>query len=487
MLDCAGLPGYLFSIMTPNCVKQYAPPRFIGIRGMAWAPALVAALAWPLTPPTRQSPPPTPQPAAASATAAPTPGTYRRLAGEVEANLKEQVLAKWFPRAVDEKGGSFFQNYNEDWSPGSDGAKALVYESRLTWTAAQAAMRFPEQAAMYAAAARHGLDFLGNKMWDRKNGGFFWSVDDSGNPAAGRGGNDGSAKQEYGNGFGVFAAAAVYKLTKDPAALDLAKRGFLWYDEHGHDGVNGGYFEILSADGKPDTNTTPAVGGGRGGKSMNSSIHILEAWTSLYEVWPDARVQARLREMFDILRDKIVADPGYLVQFFSADWKPRAGDDSYGHDVETAYLLVEAAAALGMPDDARTWAIGRKLVDHALAVGWDKTRGGLYNSGGVEGGNYAAAREWWVEAEMLNALLLMHEHFGKNNPQYWNAFLAQWNWIGQHGLDRVNGGWRPRVNNDGSPVHGAKSDAWTECYHQGRALFNVSARLRHLADAAGAK
>jgi mannobiose 2-epimerase len=487
MFDCAGQPGYRFSVMSPIFVKQNTLPRFIGIRGMALVSALMAALVWPLMVPAQQSPPSIPPPAAAAAPAAPAPNRYRQLADEVEANLKEQVLAKWFPRAVDEKGGGFFQNYNEDWSPGSAGGKAIVYESRLTWTAAQAAIRFPEQAAMYSAAARHGLDFLATKLWDQKNGGFFWSVDDSGNPVAGRGGNDGSAKQEYGNGFGMFAAAAVYKLTKDPAALDLAKRGFLWYDEHGHDGVNGGYFEILSSDGKPNADMTPAVGGGSGGKSMNSSIHILEALTSLYEVWPDARVKARLQEMFDILRDKIVADPGYLVQFFSADWKPRAGDDSYGHDVESAYLLVEAAGALGMPEDARTWVIGRKLVDHALAAGWDKARGGLYNSGHVEGGNYAASREWWVEAEMLNALLLMHEHFGGGDPQYWNAFVAQWNWISQNGMDRVHGGWRPRVNNDGSPVPGAKSDAWTECYHQGRALLNVSARLRHLAEAAGPK
>src|SRR5208283_1946879 len=184
--------------------------------------------------------------------------------------------------------------------------------------------------------------------------------------------------------------------------------------------------------------------------------------------------------MFDIVRDKIIAEPGYLIQFFSADWKPQVSDDSYGHDVETAYLLAEAAGALGIPEDARAWAAGRKLVDHALAAGWDKTRGGLYNSGDIAGGNYSAAREWWVEAEMLNALLLMHERYGKDNLQYWNAFVAQWKWINQYGIDRANGGWWPRVNNDGTPVRGAKSDGWTECYHQGRAMLNVSERLRKL-------
>jgi mannobiose 2-epimerase len=436
----------------------------------ALASTLAVALTWPGA--LRAQP---------TATSAPTPENYLRLADEVEANLKDQVLAKWFPRAVDDQGGGFFQNYNEDWSPGRASGKAIVYESRLTWTAAQAAESFPAQAAMFKTAARHGLDFLANKMWDQKYGGFYWTVDDSGNPSGGRGGGDGATKQEYGNGFGIYAAAAVYKLTKDPAALDLAKKGFLWFDDHGHDPVNGGYFELLTTDGKVNTNGTPAVGGGRNGKTMNSTIHMLEALTSLYEVWPDPTVKARLQELFEILRDKVVADPGYLIQFFDVDWKPRPAEDSYGHDVEAGYLLVEAAAALGQPEDVRTWNAARKLVDHALAVAWDKNLGGLYDSGRIEGGNFASSREWWVEAEMLNALLLMHDHFGKGDPRYWNAFVAQWAWINQHGLDRVNGGWWPRVTNGGSPVHGAKSDGWTECYHQGRALLNVSARLRYLA------
>ena len=449
------------------------------VMGLAFAPA------WPTTLPAEPATSATQSAVAADTATRPTTENYRRLAAEVEANLKDQILAKWYPRAVDDQGGGFFQNYNEDWSPGITGAKAVVYESRLTWTAAQAAMRYPEQAAMFSAAARQGLDFLANKMWDQTNGGFFWSVDDHGTPTGGEWGNEGGTKQEYGNGFAVFAAAAVYQLSRDPAALELAQKGFLWYDEHGHDAVHGGYYEILNSAGQADTNATPAVGGAWNGKTMNSSIHMLEALTSLYQVWPDARVKVRLWEMFNILRDKVVADPGYLVQFFRADWQPRPGDDSYGHDVETSYLLVEAAAALGTPDDERTWAVARKLVDHALAAGWDKSRGGLYGSGSIAGGDFAATREWWVEAELLNALLLMHEHFGQAQPQYWNAFLVQWNWIQQHGLDRVHGGWWPRVNNDGTPVHGAKSDAWTECYHQGRALLNVSARLRRLAEETG--
>jgi mannobiose 2-epimerase len=409
----------------------------------------------------------------------PTPEIYRKLADEVESNLQREILGKWFPGSFDDKGG-FLQDYSEDWSPAASEAKGIVYESRLTWTSAEAAMRYPAKADMYKTQSRHGVAFLAGKMWDQKKGGFFWAVDDDGNPV----GALGARKQGYGNAFGIFGAAVSYKATHDAAALDLAQKAFRWYDEHGHDAKNGGYLEVIlddPANATQDADADP-IGAGANGKSMNTSIHVLEALTALYDVWPDPTVRARLQEMFEVVRDKIYAEPGHLVLFFTADWKPRPTEDSYGHDVETAYLLTEAAAALGIPDDPTTWLKARRLVDHSQQYGVDNIHGGLYNAGGVSGGDYADQREWWVEAEWLNALLLMHERYGHETPQYWNAFVQQWNWINQFGIDKVHGGWYPRLYNDGSPVPHAKSDIWTDCYHQARAMMNVSTRLRHLAE-----
>jgi mannose/cellobiose epimerase-like protein (N-acyl-D-glucosamine 2-epimerase family) len=409
----------------------------------------------------------------------PTPQACRRLAQETEANLQQEILDKWLPSAFDPRGG-FFQNYNADWSRVGDESKGIVYESRLTWTAAAAAARFPKLAEMCLAQTHHGVAFLAEKMWDHRRGGFFWAVDEAGNPA----GPQGAQKLGYGNAFGIFAAAGNYKVTHDPIALDLAQKAFHWYDQHGHDAKNGGYLEV-APDGAPSAALSNPVGAHGDEKSMNSTIHMLEAITALYEVWPDATVRARLNEVFEIVRDRIYADPGYLHQFLSADWRPRVSPgpsrDSYGHDVETAYLLTEAAAALGMPNDAQTWQEARRLVDHAMQFGLDHQRGGLYNEGGVTGGNYSEQREWWVQAEYLNALLLMHERYGRETQKYWNAFVAQWYWINRHEIDRIHGGWYPRVDNDGNPVPFPKSDAWTDCYHQARAMLNVSARLRRLA------
>src|ERR1035438_5620761 len=159
--------------------------------------------------------------------------------------------------------------------------------------------------------------------------------------------------------FGIYALAASYQATKDAAILNLAKKAFLWMEAHAHDSNHLGYFENIGPDGKPaNPARANAVGAGAGQKSMNSSIHILEALTGLYQAWPDPLVKQRVQEMLDMCRTKIYLEPGYMIQFLSADWHRTASPDSFGHDVEAGFLMVEAAEALGQGDDPRNWAYG---------------------------------------------------------------------------------------------------------------------------------
>ena len=408
----------------------------------------------------------------------PTKEVYLRIAGEVEANLQKEILDKWFPVTVDEQGGGFFENYRLDWTRGAGNNKSIVYQGRLTWTSAEAARRFPGKADLYLAMTRRGAACLADKLWDKQNGGFYWQVGPTGQPIS-------DTKQMYGHAFGIYSLAASYQATKDPAALDLAKKAFQWLEVHSHDSVNKGYIENIGADGKPATGGGNAVGARAGQKSMNTSIHILEALTGLYAVWPDPLLKTRVQEMLEICRDKIYSEPGYLIYMFSADWQPTTNPDSFGHDVESGFLMVEAAEALGQ-NDPRAWTAARHLVDHALQYGWDNQLGGLYDAGamnaqGVVTGGLRTDKIWWVQAEQLNALLLQHEHVGKETPKYWEAFLKEWDWITKYQVDHTNGGWWATVRADGTPASTVKADMWTECYHQGRAMLNVSARLRKLA------
>jgi len=414
----------------------------------------------------------------------PSKQEYLRLADEVEANLQKEILDMWFPVAVDEQGGGFFENYGNDWKRSPGDSKSLVYQSRLTWTSAEAAQRFPAKAEMYLAMTRRGAAVLAEKLWDKQRGGFYWCIDASGQPS-----QDGATqKHVYGISFGIYALAESYQASKDTATLDLAKRAFRWLDEHAHDNVNKGYFESVTLDGKPVTSGSNPVGARDDQKSMNTCIHVLEALTGLYRAWPDPAVKARVREVYEICRDRVYADPGYLTMFFNAGWQRIAGEDSFGHDVEAGYLLVEAAEILGQGEDRRVWKAARNLTDHAMRYGWDAQRGGLYDSGRIEAegaitGGLRKEKIWWVEAQ-LNALLMLHARFGKETSSYWNAFLKQWQFITKFQIDHANGGWYQTVREDGTPISRVKSDRWTECYHQGRAMLNVSAQLRRLAETA---
>jgi mannobiose 2-epimerase len=421
---------------------------------------------------------------AAGEVAPPSPAEYRRIANETEVDLQKEILDKWFPAAVDEQGGGFYENYAADWTRTPGNNKSLVYQGRLTWTSAQAAQRFPARADLYQAMTRRGAAELMDKLWDKDHGGFYWTVNPAGQPA----GDGRLGKQVYGIAFGIYSLAASYEATKDTAALKFAQDGFRWLDAHAHDNTNNGYHEVLNLEGSYAPSVRSVVGAAPTQKSMNTSIHVLEALTGLYKIWPDPALKVRLQEMYDINLNKIYSEPGYLTMFFNADWTRVPGRDSFGHDVEAGFLLVEAAEALGK-DDPRAWLAARHLVDHAMQYGWDSEQGGLYDSGnmtpdGVVTGNLTKEKIWWVEAEHLNALLLLHSHYGKETTKYWDAFVKEWNYISQYQVDHQHGGWYPTVGENGQPAgRSYKSDGWTECYHQGRSMLTVSETLRRLADA----
>jgi mannobiose 2-epimerase len=214
---------------------------------------------------------------------------------------------------------------------------------------------------------------------------------------------------------------------------------------------------------------------------MNSHIHILEALTELHRVWPSQEVSERLQEIFLIVRDKIAVEPGCLNLYFTPDWRAVPDHDSFGHDVETAYLLLEAAERLHLAGDPRTRGLARSLVDHALEYGWDNRLGGFYDKGTAFGRAYGLDKIWWTQAEGLNSLLLMHELFGAENQQYWAAFCKQWEFIKKYQINTKAGEWYDTVSPEGQPVLKDLGHIWKATYHNGRALMESVSRLRRLA------
>lgn len=418
-----------------------------------------------------------------------------QLITELKHAAKEELLDKWYPLAVDNEDGGFYSEITYDFKVGQEQDKMIVTQARHIWANAIAAQTYDDK-EQYLNNARHGFEFLQKKMWDGKNGGFYNFVTKEGTPILDRG----QVKTAYGNAFAIYGLAEYYHASKDEQALELAKKAFQWLEENAHDPEYEGYFNILSEENEvvERTAATPSTSD-IGYKDQNSSIHLLEAFTTLYEVWPNELLKERLQELLLLIRDEITTKKGHMNLFFEQDWTPVSFKEqprdeikkhyyldhvSFGHDVETAYLMLEASKTLGLQSDSLTLKKGKKMVDHALKNGWDEKEGGFY-----DGGYYFAdasqieivnlKKNWWSQAEGLNSLLLMSRYFPEDEIDYRAHFDKLWDYTKTYLMDNRYGGWyewgvdeTPEAKND------PKGHIWKAAYHNFRALRNVIGQLQ---------
>jgi cellobiose epimerase len=413
------------------------------------------------------------------------------LVEELQFSLKSQLLDAWYPRVKDDVYGGYLTDFTYDWRQEGDQNKMIVTQARHVWTLSKAAERYPD--AGYLDLAGHGARFLADVMWDSVYGGFFQLVSREGIRIT-----EGSYrfKTAYGNAFAIYGLAAYAGASGDTAALHLAQRAFNWLETHSYDPTYGGYFQFIETDGTPQVDgfgRTPP-------KDQNSSIHLMEAFTELYRVWPDERVRRRLAEMLYLIRDTMTDERGYLRLFFSRDWQPLSFRDStetvrqanyaldnvsFGHDVETAFLMLDAAEALGLPLDT-TLTVGRRMVEHALRYGWDTETGGFYDMGYYLPGNdhptiVLDSKTWWAQAEALTTFMVMAQHVPAERERFLNLFTQQWRYIQKYLIDTENGDWYS-YGLDASPERktDAKSQIWKGAYHNGRSLMQSIDRLNTL-------
>ncbi len=408
----------------------------------------------------------------------------QKLRKKIDALLRAELTTHWYPHAVNQERGGFHQTMSRDWSLGKDENVFLVYQARMTWTAAAFAIYSPAHRDEFVKYAQQGINFLDKVLRDKEFGGFHWVLDGDGRLSK----SLGDEKHVYGTSFVIFAGSKAFEATAEPSGKRVARDAFDWLESHAHDATHGGYFEALSRDGTPLLNfrqdspmqtRLDRLGVYYGFKSMNSHIHLLEAVTALKKIDDSPVIRDRLFELLSIVRDRIAVEPGALNLYLTPDWRAIPAHDSFGHDVETAFLLVEAAAALGMPGDPKTWQVARGLVDHALEWGWDRVHGGFYDKGESFGGAaFDRKKVWWTAAEGLNALLFMHRKFGDRTDRYARAFLLQWDFIEKHLLDPVHGGWYAETTQEGElSGDGAKAGQWKANYHTSRAMMNVARML----------
>lgn len=410
---------------------------------------------------------------------------------QMKEGARAGLIDVYYPRNLDSVYGGYLSTFSYDIQPVGPQDKMIVTQARHIWSTSRAASFYKDTA--YIAMARHGFEFLRDKMWDKQLGGFYNLVDREGHPKS-------TVKEAYGNAFGIYALAAYYKVSHDSAALNLARAAFNWLETHSHDPVCKGYYQHLTREGVPvrrpaDAPSTQDIGY----KDQNSSIHLLEALTELYSVWKDPLLAERLREMLLLIRDTMVTPKGYLQLYFNEKWEPVSYRDSarnvilknhyidhvsFGHDVETAYLMQEASEALGGFELAKTMAVGKRMVDHALNNGWDKQLGGFYDEGYYFKDSAAItiineSKNWWSQAEGLNTLLIFADTYPVDGMHYEACFEKLWAYVQTYLIDHVHGDWYEEgLDTEPQRKTALKAHIWKGTYHNFRALSNCIERLR---------
>lgn len=383
---------------------------------------------------------------------------------EVKEHLKDGIIPFW-QGMKDEVYGGFYGYLGFDLKLDKEAVKGCVLNSRILWFFSNAYMILGERPLL--ECARHAFLFLKEHCLDRQYGGVYWSLNYKGEP-------EDTTKHTYNQAFAIYALSSYYDASRDEEALEIAHSLYNLVETKCKDEY--GYLEAFSRDFEPVDNDKLSENGVLAEKTMNTLLHVFEAYTELYHVAGEAFVADNLRFMLDIIADKVYnPELGRQEVFFDRTWNTLIDLYSYGHDIETAWLVDRGLEILGDADyTAKLTPItktiteniyNRAYIDHSLV-------------NEAENGVVDTIRVWWVQAEAVVGFLNGYQK-SPGQKKYLEAAEDIWNYIKNYLIDRRNGSeWYSELDKDGNPVKKPIVEPWKCPYHNGRMCFEVIRRLQ---------
>ena len=410
---------------------------------------------------------------------------------EVENHLLNELLPFWTSRMKDEVNGGFLTHFDKDGLDTGEDEKSLIAQTRCIYTISSA-HRAGYGEGKLADLARHGVDFLIDKMWDQQHGGFFWMMNRKGEVKI-------DQKIIYGHSFAIYCLSEYTLATGDPRGREYAEKVFDLLQKFCADTRYGGYWEMFHRD------WTLCGPGSQGGdrKTLDVHMHLMEAFTTLYECSGLEVHKRKLLEDIDLLLNKII-HPVYktgIPQFFK-DWtvapqikfdiiwgwdrfseegqKGNATDNTcYGHNAEFAWLLLHSLGILKAdPEEYRE--LFQIIYDHTVDNGIDTEYGGVYVEGSHSGGVYDKEKEFWQQAEVLIGLLDAVILF--KSDKYWDAYKNVHRFVYDKVVNKGVGEWYPLLSRKGEPIWTHMGHSWKINYHTVRAAIQSIKRLNMLID-----
>ena len=384
---------------------------------------------------------------------------------EITKHLTDDIIPFWKNLRDDEFGG-YYGYLDYDLKLDKKAEKGCILNSRITWFFSNAYTLLKDKSLL--EEADHGYEFLKEHCIDKEYGGIYWSMKYDGTPLD-------TTKHTYNQAFCIYALSSYYEASGKQEALDLARKLYKLIEEKCTD--DQGYLEAFTRDFQPESNEKLSENGVLAEKTMNTLLHVLEAYTELYRVSKDEEVGNRLRWIMDTFADKVY-NPTLKRQevFFDKNYNSIIDLHSYGHDIETAWLMDRSLEVLG--DDSytqRITPITKALTENIYNVAFD----GHSLSNECDRGVVDTNRVWWVQAETIVGFLNGYEK-DPSKTQYKEAAEAAWQFIKDHVIDKRQGSeWYWLVRQDGSPVEGKPIvEPWKCPYHNGRMCMEVIRRLK---------
>ncbi|AKD05615.1 N-acyl-D-glucosamine 2-epimerase [Pontibacter korlensis] len=381
----------------------------------------------------------------------------------------QRILEFWELFAVDEVQGGFIGQMNNEGEVQKGAPKGAVLNARILWTFS-AAYRHT-RSEKHLQLAERAYSYLMNYFWDKQYGGMHWSLSAEGEPLSTR-------KQVYALAFAIYGLSEFYRATHNEEALGASQELFHWIERYSFDEEFGGYFEAFSREGELLEDLRLSPKDRNDPKTMNTHLHVLEAYANLYRVWPDAQLAQQLEGLIRVFFEIIVdAETGHMHLFFTREWKPTADLVSYGHDIEASWLLQEAAEVLGNKELIEG---ARKLAVRMVCATLEglQVDGSLYHELDRSQQHCDKHREWWVSAEAMVGFLNAYQLTAE--PAFLEHSLEVWNFAEKHLLDKEKGEWFWGVWDDYSRMDEDKIGFWKCPYHNARACLEVMERCWHL-------
>lgn len=378
-----------------------------------------------------------------------------------------QILAYWTKYAVDEENGGFYGKISNTNHIERTAPKGAVLNARILWSFAAAHNLNPTHSLHLADRAyRYILD----QFLDKTYGGVYWTVDCHGRPLD-------TKKQVYAVAFTIYALSE-YFLAKGEEEI-RAHAVALYHDlvKHSYDEENGGYLEAFNREWQDMDDLRLSDKDANEKKTMNTHLHVLEAFTNLYRIWPDERLKLKIQRLLSDFKNHII-DPisARMILFFEEQWNRKSEIISYGHDIEASWLLLEAAEVIGddqLIDDMRCLAV--KMAEACLE-GIDQN-GGLWYEKDPSKNHIVKEKHWWVQAEAIVGFFNAWEISGQQ--QFLDLSVQLWNFVKRAILDKENGEWFWGVKEGGQLMENEdKVGLWKCPYHNSRACIELIRRIK---------